>query len=152
MRYTSTPRYGMRTMKITHSAFDHPLMSWLRKMSLKTTISNQIQMKNRKNQSIDRKTCPVPKSEASGIFLLEMANGTESEDTPTPPAGASPNRGETMSPGAVVPPQRETECDARLHGHARGRVGDGDGPSAAARPPRGRDSRAHRGHDTPSAR
>ena len=36
--------------------------SWLRKMSLKTMISSQIQMKNRKNQSIDQKTWPVPKS------------------------------------------------------------------------------------------
>src|SRR3954452_21183527 len=69
----------MRTMKITHSAFDSPPMSWLRKMSLKTTISSQIQMKNRKNHSIDRKTCPVPKSEARGIFLLEKANGTATE-------------------------------------------------------------------------
>jgi hypothetical protein len=34
-------------------------------MSAKTVISSQIQMKNRKNQSIDQKTCPVPKSLAS---------------------------------------------------------------------------------------
>ena len=54
-------------MPITQKAFDHPLRSWLRNRSLNTTISNQIQMKNRKNQSIDRKTCPVPKSEARGI-------------------------------------------------------------------------------------
>src|SRR6476661_7453179 len=101
-------------MPITQRAFDHPPRSWLRKMSLKTTISSQIQMKNRKNQSIDRKTCPVPKSEARGIFLLEKASGTESEATPTPPGGASHNRGETMSRAAVVPPRRESECDARL--------------------------------------
>ena len=31
-------------------------------MSPNTEISSQIQMKNRKNQSIDQKTCPVPNS------------------------------------------------------------------------------------------
>src|SRR6476660_3159485 len=103
------------TMKITHAAFAQPDRSWLRKRSLNTTISSQIQMKNRKNQSIDRKTCPVPKSEARGIFLLEKASGTESEATPTPPGGASHNRGETMSRAAVVPPRHESECDGRLH-------------------------------------
>ena len=39
-------------------------MSWLRKMSANTMISNQIQMKKRKNQSIDQKTWPVPHSAA----------------------------------------------------------------------------------------
>src|SRR6476660_9328375 len=51
--------------KITQTNFAKPPMSWLRKMSLKTAISNQIQMMNRKNQSIDRKTWPVPNSFAS---------------------------------------------------------------------------------------
>ena len=49
-------------MKIDHSALPHPERSGLRKMSPKTTISSQIQMKNRKNQSIDQKTWPVPNS------------------------------------------------------------------------------------------
>ena len=31
------------------------------------SVAKQIQMKNKKNHSIDRKTCPVPKSEARGI-------------------------------------------------------------------------------------
>ena len=48
--------------KIVHSALPHPDRSWLRKMSPKTTISSQIQMKNRKNQSIDQNTWPVPNS------------------------------------------------------------------------------------------
>jgi hypothetical protein len=34
-------------------------------MSPKTTMSNQIQTKNKKNQTIDQKTCPVPNSAAS---------------------------------------------------------------------------------------
>ena len=51
--------------KITQIALAKPPRSWLRKMSPKTAMSSQIQMKNRKNQSIDRKTWPVPKSDAS---------------------------------------------------------------------------------------
>src|SRR6476469_7950516 len=43
-------------------AFAHPPRSGLRKMSPNTTISSQIQMKNMKNQSIDQKTWPLPKS------------------------------------------------------------------------------------------
>ena len=35
--------------KITHSALAKPPRSWLRKMSANTTISSQIQMKNKKN-------------------------------------------------------------------------------------------------------
>ena len=42
--------------KIVHSAFPHPDRSRLRKMPPKMTISSQIQMKNRKNHSMDRKT------------------------------------------------------------------------------------------------
>ncbi len=60
-------------MKIDHSALPHPERSWLRKMSLKTTISSQIQMKNRKNQSIDQKTCPVPNS--ASITYLRWVDG-----------------------------------------------------------------------------
>src|SRR3954447_26543727 len=43
-------------------ALAKPPRSRLRKMSPKTLISNQIQMKNMKNQSIDQNTWPVPKS------------------------------------------------------------------------------------------
>src|SRR5262245_19724725 len=66
-------------MPITQRAFDHPLRSWLRNRSLNTTISSQIQMTNRKNQSIDRKTWPVPKSDARGISsprTIDEARGT----------------------------------------------------------------------------
>ena len=42
--------------KITHRALASPPRSWLRKMSPKTTISSQIQMKNMKNQRNDQKT------------------------------------------------------------------------------------------------
>ena len=45
----------MMMTKITHRAFAQPPMSWLRKMSMKTMISSQIQMKNKKKYSIDRK-------------------------------------------------------------------------------------------------
>src|SRR6185312_1383513 len=47
-------------------ALAHPDRSWLRKMSLNTTISSQIQMKNRKNHRKDKNTCPVPHSAATG--------------------------------------------------------------------------------------
>src|SRR4051794_10960807 len=39
-------------------------------MSPKTAMSSQIQMKNRKNQSIERKTCPVPNPLATTAVLL----------------------------------------------------------------------------------
>src|SRR5262245_33597170 len=52
-------------MKIDHSALPHPDRSGLRKMSPKITISNQIQMKNKKNHSIDQNTWPVPNSASS---------------------------------------------------------------------------------------
>ena len=42
-------------MPITHRAFPHPDKSRLRKMSAKTMISNQIQMMNKKIQSIVKK-------------------------------------------------------------------------------------------------
>ncbi len=42
-------------MKITHSALAQPPMSWLRKMSMNTVISNQIQMTNKKKYSMVRK-------------------------------------------------------------------------------------------------
>ena len=45
--------------KITHSAFAQPPRSWLRKMSMKTVIRIQIQMKNKKNQIIDQSTWPT---------------------------------------------------------------------------------------------
>ena len=53
-------------------AFAHPPRSGLRKMSPNTTISNQIQMKNMKNQSIDQKTWPLPKS---AITMFHASNG-----------------------------------------------------------------------------
>ena len=70
--------------KITHSALAQPERSWLRKMSLKTMIRIQIQMKNRKNQSIDQNTWPVPHSAAtmdmgtllgSGVGRRQVGNG-----------------------------------------------------------------------------
>ena len=42
-------------MKITQSASTPPPMSWLRKTSMKTMISSQIQMTKRKKYSIVRK-------------------------------------------------------------------------------------------------
>src|SRR5215216_5724165 len=54
-------------MKIDQSAFPQPDRSWLRKMSLNTMISSQIQMKNRKNQSIDQNTWPAPHSAATNM-------------------------------------------------------------------------------------
>ncbi len=42
-------------MKIAHRALDQPPMSWLRKMSMNTMISSQIQMTKRKKYSIVRK-------------------------------------------------------------------------------------------------
>ena len=50
-------------------------------MSAKTAISSQIQMKNKKNQSMDQNTSPVPKLEVRVItevssddaFLLTVA-------------------------------------------------------------------------------
>ena len=41
--------------KITHSALASPPMSWLRKMSLKMTMSSQIHRKKRKNSNIVQK-------------------------------------------------------------------------------------------------
>ena len=41
--------------KMHHSALANPPMSWLRKMSMKTMISSQIQMKNKKKYSMVRK-------------------------------------------------------------------------------------------------
>jgi hypothetical protein len=42
-------------MKITHKALAQPPMSWLRKMSMNTMISSQIQMMKRKKYTIVRK-------------------------------------------------------------------------------------------------
>ena len=42
-------------MKITHSALAQPPMSWLRKTSMNTMISSQIQMMKRKNSNIVKK-------------------------------------------------------------------------------------------------
>ena len=42
-------------MKNTHRALATPPMSWLRKMSMKTAMSSQIQRKKRKNMNIVQK-------------------------------------------------------------------------------------------------
>src|SRR5262245_61180714 len=49
-------------MKIDHNALPQPDRSELRKMSANIAINIQIQMKNKKNQSIDQNTWPVPNS------------------------------------------------------------------------------------------
>ena len=59
----------MKITKITQIAFAQPDRSWLRKMSAKTVIRIQIQMKNRKNHNNDQKTWPDPNS-APNIKLL----------------------------------------------------------------------------------
>ena len=46
-------------MKITHSALAQPPMSWLRKTSMNTMISSQIQMMKRKKYSIVRKASRI---------------------------------------------------------------------------------------------
>ena len=70
-------------MKIDHSALPQPERSPLRKMSLKIMISIQIQMKNRKNQSIDQKTCPVPNS-ANNMTVISFVLGCRaSHDSPS---------------------------------------------------------------------
>ena len=68
----------MRMTKSTQTNLAKPPMSWLRKMSANTVISSQIQMKNMKNQSIDQKTWPVPKSLAIPLalpFSVTIARG-----------------------------------------------------------------------------
>ena len=54
-------------MNIVHRALAEPPRSSLRKMSPNTTISNQIQMKNRKNHTMDQNTWPLPNALASTI-------------------------------------------------------------------------------------
>ena len=51
-------------MKTSQRALLQPDRSRLRKMSLKTTINSQTQMKNSVNQRIDKNTSPFPKSSA----------------------------------------------------------------------------------------
>src|SRR5262245_26168249 len=58
-------------MKMHHRALAHPDRSSLRKMSPKTTISSQIQMKKRKNHNMDQNTWPVPNSAASMNSYLQ---------------------------------------------------------------------------------
>src|SRR5215813_6330984 len=91
--------------KIVHRALLQPGRSRLRKMSLKTTISSQIQMKKRKNQSIDKNTCPVPNSAAATITL-------------TPPSTRDTSRRWTCDePGAsngVGPRSKLVEADDDL--------------------------------------
>ncbi len=61
-------------MKMLQAALAHPPMSRLRKMSANTVINSQIQMKKRKNQSIDRRTWPDPQSAASAMTCLLLVN------------------------------------------------------------------------------
>src|SRR5438128_6426508 len=135
-------------MPITQSAFAKPPRSWLRKMSENTMISSQIQMKNKKNQSIDRNTCPVPNSLARGISSPRDDEWNENEATPTPPEGASPNRVKLCHETR----ERHRGANTSVTHGARGRVGHGHGASVARRPARRRDSRAHRRHDAPPSR
>src|SRR5262245_66324315 len=83
-------------MKMHQIALAHPDRSWLRKMSLNTTISSQIQMKNRKNQRKDQNTCPVPNSAAS-IALPPVKIG---------PHVRSPSPDDGGCPGGRAPPAR----------------------------------------------
>ena len=53
-----TPRNGRMITKMHHSALTHPPRSGLRKMSMKTVMRIQIQMKNKKKYSIDKNTPP----------------------------------------------------------------------------------------------
>src|SRR4029453_717872 len=63
-----------KMMKMHQIPLAHPERSWRRKMSPKTTISSQIQMKNRKNQRNDQNTCPVPNS-ANSMSLPPSQSG-----------------------------------------------------------------------------
>src|SRR5512141_2332757 len=67
--------------KIVQRPLPHPDRSRLRKMSLKTAISSQIQMKNKKNQTIDQSTCPVPNSAAETMSCTSTSLG---EPAPCP--------------------------------------------------------------------
>src|SRR5262245_11504563 len=112
--------------KIVHSAFPHPERSRLRKMSLKTMMSNHSQMNQRKNHKNDQKTSPVPKSapitmicpsmNSCGLsfrdcarthhhfssFLADVASSASTHATrlPLPPQGPS------VSVNDVVPRRR----------------------------------------------
>ena len=44
--------------KMLHRALSQPLRSGLRKMSMKTVMRSQIQMKNKKKYTIDKNTPP----------------------------------------------------------------------------------------------
>ena len=51
---TATGR-GKKITSNTHSAFEKPLVSWVRKMSPKTTMRSQIQATNPKTSALSRK-------------------------------------------------------------------------------------------------
>jgi hypothetical protein len=70
--------------KIVQIALPQPERSSLRKMSAKTLMSNQIQMKNRKNQSIDQNTCPVPNSAMTTAHSSLVGETGAFHDLPSP--------------------------------------------------------------------
>src|SRR5258705_9171121 len=77
--------------EIVHRALPQPERSRLRKMSAKTTINNQIQMKNKKNQSMDHSTCPVPNSAATTMAYTSTVGGRLLlRRTITPAQGTAP--------------------------------------------------------------
>src|SRR6478736_2857908 len=102
-----------------------PPRSWLRKMSEKTRISNQIQMKNIVNQRIDQNTWPDPNSARTMNYL--------------PLARAPPGHGPSMPDGVArrtFGANSDTRDDALHHP---------DGVAGRVRPqPPG--PRARRGH------
>ncbi len=95
-------------MKITQSALAQPLRSWLRKTSLKTMISSQIQMKNMKNHRNDQNTWPVPKSAASVIPSPRIVglHACARRDAPGWSQGAAP-----ASHGRYRAPETEKPSD-----------------------------------------
>src|SRR5438046_6448080 len=116
MRYTNTPRYGRQITKMDQRALPPPDRSRLRKMSPKTEMRSQIQMKNRKKYSIDRKTCPVPNCEASIAFSLALEMEALCLRVHCPPRGNCPHH----------------PCWVNGRSHATGPTGDRDHPLGVA--------------------
>src|SRR3954447_9841949 len=86
----NTPRYGMTITKIDHSALLQPDRSRLRKMSPKTEMRSQIQMKNKKKYSIERKTSPVPNCAAT-IGVSFVRGGRVPPGVKCPPGHDQPH-------------------------------------------------------------
>src|SRR6201995_1105743 len=111
MRYTSTPRYGMTMMRITHSALAQPPMSWLRKMSMNTMNSSQIQMMKRKKYNVVRKMSRIGYCVASMLKLLSRRMSSCGRRRPG--GDAAPAQHRTFATGvrmgllpSVVPAER----------------------------------------------